>query len=244
MRIDNIILVHGAWHGGWCWDRVAPTLEAAGCTVVAPTLPGLESGEGDGPAPSLDDHVAAVAAGIDQLAGPVLLVGHSYGGMVVTGALGQRRDRVRGIAYLDAAVPGDGQSFASHIPGIDAEAIGRREAAFRAMAGGGDWIAVPPFEVIGITDQQDKDWMKPRLRPHPLRTWLEPLHGSADALANVAKTYVLATNPPTDIMGYPIHGQIAAAADDWTYREIATGHEVMIHEPERTAAIILEASGR
>lgn len=244
MPIDNILLVHGAWHGGWCWDRVTPALQAVGCNVYAPTLPGLEGGTAAREVPSLTDHVDAIATEIDQIDGPVLLVGHSYGGMVVTGALDKRRDRVAGIVYFDAAVPADGRSFASHIPGLDAEAVSRRETAFRAMAGGGDWLPVPPFEVIGITDEADKTWMAPLLRPHPIRTWLDPLHRAPDALERVAKTYVLATNPATDIMGYPAHGRIAAAADDWTYRELAVGHEVMVHDPEGTARLIREAAGR
>lgn len=244
MSTDNILLVHGAWHGGWCWDRVVPFLQAAGCTVSAPTLPGLSDDSISKAAPGLQDHIDAIVAEIDRIEGQVLLVGHSYGGMVITGALDRRPASIGGLVYFDAAVPSDGQSFASHIPGIDADAIARREIAFRSMAGGGDWIAVPPFEMIGISNEADRAWMAPQLMPHPLRTWLEPLHSSPDTLRNTPKTYVLATNPPTDIMGYPAHGRIAAASDDWTYREMATGHEVMIHDPEGTAQIILEASGR
>ena len=242
MPADTILLVHGAWHGGWCWDRVRPALEAAGFEVRTPTLPGLDADEQTGVAPSLQDHVQAVVGEAERSPGRVLLVGHSYGGMVVTGAAGRIGDRLAGVVYLDAAVPSDGQSFASHIPGIDAEAVGRREAAFRQMAGGTEWLPVPPFEMIGISDQEDRDWLGPRLRPHPLRTWLEAVQVPGGGLAGVPRTYVLATDPPTTLMGYPLHGQNAKASEGWVYREIATGHEMMVTEPERTAEVILEAA--
>lgn len=242
MPADTIILVHGAWHGGWCWDRVRPALEAAGHTVIAPTLPGLEPKATGSEPPSLEDHVQSVVEAIHAADGRVLLVGHSYGGMVVTAAADRARDRIAGVVYLDAAVPANGRSFASHIPGIDAEAIARREGAFRHMAGGGDWLPAPAFDTIGISDETDKEWLGPLLVPHPVRTWLEPVSISEAGLEGVPRTYVLATDPPTTIMGYPLHGEVAKSAPGWTYREVATGHEMMVTEPDRTADVILEAA--
>jgi pimeloyl-ACP methyl ester carboxylesterase len=242
MTVDTILLVHGAWHGGWCWDRVTPFLLEAGYTVVAPTLPGLEEDAQERPAPGLADQVQAVVEEVERAAGPVLLVGHSYGGMVITGAAEGARQKIAGLVYFDAAVPRDGQSFASHIPGIDADTVARREMAFKAMAGGGDWLPAPPFPVLGIDRANDQSWLGPLLRPHPLRTWLEPLALPAAALDGLPKTYVLATDPPTDLMGYPLHGQMAQASPDWSFREMATGHMVMVHDPKRAAELILEAA--
>lgn len=242
MPASTIVLVHGAWHGGWCWDRVVPTLEAAGFAVATPTLPGLEDDASQGSPPALEDHIEAVLEAVSAAKGNVLLVGHSYGGMVVTPAADRSRGKVAGLVYLDAAVPGNGQSFASHIPGIDAEAVARREAAFRHMAGGGDWLPAPAFETIGISDEADKAWLGPLLRPHPVRTWLEPATLSERGLDDVPRTYVLATDPPTTIMGYPAHGEIARSTSGWTYREIATGHEMMVTEPAQVADIIVEAA--
>jgi pimeloyl-ACP methyl ester carboxylesterase len=244
MDVDTILLVHGAWHGGWCWDRVLPTLSAKGFKVVAPTLPGLEPTGGHGQPPSLEDHVQCVVEEIDRAEGKVLLVGHSYGGMVITGAADRTRERIAGLVYLDAAVPSDGASFASHIPGIELDTVARRKAAFTAMAGGGDWIKVPSFDVLGIADEGDRAWVGPRLKPHPLRTWLEPLTLSKAGTRGIHKTYVLSISPPTVLMGYPLHGQAAKTAPEWSYREVATGHELMVLEPERTAELILEAAER
>ena len=241
MPADTIVLIHGAWHGGWCWDRVRPALETAGFAVHAPTLPGLATERWVGATPGLEDHIQAVVDTVEDSSGRVLLVGHSYGGMAVTGAAQRVADRISGLVYLDAAVPADGCSFASWIPGIDAETIGRRESAFRQMAPDDAWLPVPPFEMIGIHAQADKEWLAPRLRPHPLRTWLEPIHLS-HAAAPAPRTYVLATDPPTTLMGYPAQGALAQSSPDWTYREIATGHEMMVTEPDATAGMILEAA--
>lgn len=242
MNANTVVLVHGAWHGGWCWDRVRPLLEASGLRVLTPTLPGLEKGASDGPAPGLEEHIAAITSEVERAEGAVLLVGHSYGGMVVTGAAARVAGRLTRLVYLDAAVPSDGQSFASHIPGIEPEAVARREAVFKHMAGGTDWIPAPAFEMIGISTQEDRDWLAPLLTPHPLRTWLEPVAVPADTLSNIPRTYVLATDPPTTLMGYPAHGERAKTTAGWTYREVATGHEMIVTAPERTAELIIEAA--
>ena len=242
MTARSIILVHGAWHGGWCWDRVAPLLREAGFEVLTPTLSGLEADATSTTPPSLEDHVRDVAAAVEQASGDVLLVGHSYGGMPITGAAARVRAKLAGLVYLDAAVPSDGQSFASHIPGIDDATVQRRVAAFTAMAGGGDWLPVPPFEMIGISAEADKAWLAPRLRPHPLRTWLEPVDLSGADLDGLSRTYVLATDPPTTLMGYPAHGARAAVLAGWSSAKIASGHELMVLAPRETADAILRAA--
>lgn len=239
-----IVLVHGAWHGGWCWNKVRPRLEAAGHRVLAPSLSGLGDREHlRHPIPSLDTHVADIVKLVEaQELRDVVLVGHSYGGMVITGAADALRDRIRHLVYLDAAVPADGQTFASFVPGIAPEDVARREAAFRSMAPDGDWLAPVPPGMVGVSDPDDVQWLQRRLRPHPLRTWLDPValpHGGA---AGLPKTYVMATNPPTAAMGYPRVAEIARGSEEWTLREIDCGHDMMVVSPEQTAAFIAEAA--
>ncbi|MBK0394899.1 alpha/beta fold hydrolase [Ramlibacter algicola] len=238
-----VVLVHGAWHGGWCWDKVRPRLEAAGHRVLAPSLTGLGDREHlRHPIPSLDTHVADIVDLVESedLHG-VVLVGHSYGGMVITGAADALRDRVRHLVYLDAAVPADGQTFASFVPGITPEDVARREAAFRSMAPDGAWL--PPISpaMVGVSDPEDVAWLQRCLRPHPLRTWLDPLRLPHGGHAGLPKTYVLATNPPTTAMGYPRVAEIARGGE-WTPREIDCGHDMMVVAPERTASLIAEAA--
>ncbi|MCD6076073.1 MAG: alpha/beta hydrolase [Ramlibacter sp.] len=239
-----IVLVHGAWHGGWCWDKVRPRLEAAGHRVLAPSLTGLGDREHlRDPIPSLATHVSDIVNLVqaEELC-DVVLVGHSYGGMVVTGAADALRDRIRHLVYLDAAVPADGQTFASFVPGLAPEDVLRRESAFRAMAPDGAWLPAVAPGVVGVNDPEDVGWLKRRLRPHPLRTWLDPVALPGGGHGGIAKTYVMAANPPTLSMGYPRMAEVARGGGEWTCREIDCGHDMMVVDPERTAGFIIEAA--
>src|ERR1700683_2177449 len=106
----TFVLVHGAWHGGWCWRRVADRLSAKGHYVVAPTLSGV------GERSHLPPDVINLTTQINDVVGEIkwkdldniVLVGHSYGGMVITGVAEQMRDRIAAMVYLDAFQPADG----------------------------------------------------------------------------------------------------------------------------------------
>lgn len=237
------VLVHGAWHGGWCWARVRPELENAGARVFTPTLTGLgERAHLRDPIPSLDTHVADIVALIEaEELTDIILVGHSYAGMVITAVADGLKSRISRLVYLDAAVPGDGADFASHIPRISASDIERRRAAFRAMAADGAWLPPVSPSMIGVTDAEDAAWVARRLTPHPLRTWLDPVRFANGGHAGIAKTYVVATQPPTELMGYPAQAAVARNDPEWTVREIACGHDMMLVAPRDTAALILEA---
>lgn len=239
-----IVLVHGAWHGGWCWGKVRPRLEAAGHRVFAPSLTGLGDREHlRDPVPSLVTHVADIVKLVEaEELRDVVLVGHSYGGMVITGAADALRDRIRRLVYLDAAVPADGQTFASFVPGIAPEDVLRREAAFRSMAPDGNWLAPVPPAMVGVSDPDDVAWLQRRLRPHPLRTWLDPVALPLGGHSGIPKTYVMAANPPTTAMGYPRVAEIARSGGEWSCREIDCGHDMMVVAPEQTAALIAEAA--
>jgi pimeloyl-ACP methyl ester carboxylesterase len=239
-----IVLVHGAWHGGWCWGKVRPLLEAAGFRVFTPTLTGLgERAHLRHPAPGLRTHIEDVIGLIraEELE-DVVLVGHSYAGMVVTGVADGLRERIRHLVYLDAAVPGDGDSFASHIPGISDQDVDRRISAFKAMASDGAWLPPPSPDVVGVADPEDVAWLTRRLTPHPLPTWLDPMPLPNAGHAGIRKTYVLATKPLTSVMGYPLHAKVAGQGGEWSLREIECGHDTMVVEAARTAELIIEAA--
>lgn len=245
MTLRPIVLVHGAWHGGWCWTRVIPRLQASGAPVFAPTLTGLgKHASLVAEPPGLETHIADVASLIEaQDLWDVVLVGHSYAGMVITGVADRLKPRLGRLIYLDAAVPADGDDFASHIPGISAAVAERRRAAFRSMAPDGAWLPPPDAGRVGVTVPEDVAWLERRLTRHPLRTWLDPIRLRNSGHAGIPKTYVLVTEPPTTLMGYPAHGEAAkSAGGEWTYREIACGHDLMVVEPQRTAELILEGA--
>ncbi len=240
--ISSIILVHGAWHDGSCWERVVPLLREAGATVHCPTLRGLEPGYTGAP-PTLAEQIDGLSQYIESLApAEALLVGHSWGAMAVAGVVGRCAPYLRHLMFLDAAVPADGDDFASQVPGQDSDALARRRAMYQSMAPDGIWLPPPPAQMVGVTHAGDVEWLSPRLRPHPLQTWLEPVTVDEAALAALPKTYVLATNPASPMMGYPAQADRASAREGWRRRDIDCGHDMMVVAPERTADLILEAA--
>jgi len=241
---NPFVLVHGAWHGGWCWNRTRPVLEQQGHRVFTPTLTGLgERAHLREPVPKLETHILDILGLLEsEELSDVVLVGHSWGGMVTTAVADRAKQRIKHLVYLDAAVPGDGADFASHIPGIDSETAERRRAAFRKLSPDGIWLPAMEPEAYGVTATDDAAWVRRRVTPHPLGTWLEPVRFSNGGHAGIGKTYVLATKPLTTMMGYPAHGEVAKGGGEWTYREIATGHSMMATEPARTAELLIEAA--
>ncbi|WP_194955148.1 alpha/beta fold hydrolase [Sphingopyxis solisilvae] len=237
-----IVLVHGAWHDGSCWDRIRPFLESAGHPVYTPTLPGLQEGY-SGQAPTLAGQIGFLADYINEHGiAELLLVGHSWGGMVISGAAQRLAGQLRGLAYLDAAIPSDGDDFASQVPGQDSDALARRRATYRAMAADGVWIAPPPAAMVGVVKSEDVEWLEPRLRPHPLATWLEPVKIDAAVLQSLPKTYVLATDPASPMMGYPAHAARLSGSAGWTCVEIASGHDMMVTAARETADILVASA--
>src|SRR5581483_10887922 len=156
-------LVHGAWHGGWCWQRVTPLLRAAGHEVFTPTLTGLgERSHLANPAIDLNTHIHDIVNVLEyEHLQKVILVGHSYGGMVITGVSNEVPDRLAHLVYLDAFVPQDGQAL------IDVTTPQRREAILQqARANGG---LLPPFSVAqyGVFAGADVRWVESKLVPQP-----------------------------------------------------------------------------
>lgn len=240
----NYVLVHGAWGGGQAYQRLAAELKQAGHEVLVAALTGLGVRSDELHAGiTLTDHVNDVCDQIDQAGfDRFILAGHSYGGMVITGAADALRDRVRHLVYLDAAAPADGQTLASFVPGATADEVRRREAAYRSMAPDGTWLAPVPPAMVGVTEPDDVQWLQRRLRPHPLRTWLDPIALPHGGHAGIRKTYVMAANPPTTAMGYPRMAEAARAGGEWICHEIDCGHDMMVVDPVRTAAFIAEAA--
>jgi pimeloyl-ACP methyl ester carboxylesterase len=219
-------------------------LEERGAVVFTPTLTGLgERAHLVSPVPSLETHIEDVVRLIDaEELHDVVLVGHSYAGMVITGVADRIKTKLRHLVYLDAAVPADGQDFADAIPGIGAEMVEARRAAFRRLSPDGVWLPPFPAATVGVTEPGQAAWLERRMTRHPLRTWLDPLHFSNGGHAGVPKTYVVVTDPPTTRMGYPAHAEIARRGGEWRCAEIACGHDMMVVRPNETADLLLESA--
>ncbi len=229
----TFVLVHGSWHGGWCWERLTPLLEAAGHAFYTPTLKGLaERADEATPDVGLMDHVDEVAALMEsEDLREVVLVGHSYAGMVITGVADAVAERIATLVYLDACVPEDGQGVMDILPGT-------RGFINMANVAGNGWL-VPPLgaRAMGVLDSKDSAWVDSMLTGMPLRTHSERLR----APRNLAKTL------PRVYIACPSFGAFDAYAaqaqrEGWRYYEMApdVGHDAMITHPEALAAILLE----
>jgi pimeloyl-ACP methyl ester carboxylesterase len=224
-------------------------LEREGHSVFTPTMTGLgERAHLREPAPGLSVHVQDVCAVIEaeELADAVL-VGHSYGGMVVTGVADRMKPRLRHVVYLDAAVPKDGTTMISQAPGITPEAIAATTRALAGLAPDGVWMAPFPAAVLGVPESNvaASQWLARRLTPHPLPSWTEPLALPNGGSEGLPRTYVLCTSPVMQSASFAAHAALIRAGQagpGWTYRELATGHDAMVTDPRGTARLILEAA--
>ena len=233
------VLVHGAWHGGWCWGRVAKRLRAAGHRVFTPTLTGL----GDrahliAPHVGLATHVEDVIATLEmEDLSDVVLVGHSFGGAVIGGVVDARADRIRHLIFLDALLMQSGQSPFSQLPREMVEA--RKAGAIKTSSLFGETLAMPPPppSAFGITDAQDTAFVASRLRPHPIKTYEDSLALKRPLGAGRPTTYIACTNPFYQAMAP--ERQWVKAQPDWVYRELATGHDAMILVPDALAEMLL-----
>jgi pimeloyl-ACP methyl ester carboxylesterase len=230
---DPFVLVHGAWHGGWCWRRVARLLREAGHEVFTPTLTGFGErahllGADIGPDTLVQDVVAVLE---NEELTDVVLVGHSFGALVALAVAERVPSRVRRIVLLDGLVVEAGEpAFAGLPPGSAAA----RTAA--ADATGGMAFPPPGSAAFGLTDPEDIAWADRRLTPHPLRTYAEPFPLHAPLGAGRPVTYVCCTDP-----AYPaVHSAHAIAhREGWAVRELAAGHDAMISAPAATAELLM-----
>src|SRR6266852_8227061 len=177
--MPTYVLVHGAWHGGWCWSKVKRALEAADGNVYTPTLTGLgERAHLASPDIGLETHIEDVLQLLEyETLTDVVLVGHSYAGIVVTAVADRIPQKLSRLVYLDAVVPRSGQCL---FDCAGPEFRTRIEEQVRTQGEG--WrIPVASGERLGLTRDEDINWAVPKLVPHPYRTFHEPVHLATDA---------------------------------------------------------------
>jgi pimeloyl-ACP methyl ester carboxylesterase len=223
----TFVLVHGGWHGGWCWSKVSPQLRAAGHTVYTPTLTGLgERAHLLAPMIDLEWHIRDILNVLDyEDLESVVLVGHSYGGMVIRGVADRAPQRVQRVVFLDAFVPEDGQSA------LDLLAP-ERSAQLRdqAQTEGDGWrIPTQAPERYGVVDPADLEWARPRLGAQPLATLEQQLRITNPAtMHQVRRSYIACT----EFEAFRPFARRAQTEPDWDYREVASGHDAMIIRPK------------
>jgi pimeloyl-ACP methyl ester carboxylesterase len=231
----TFVLVHGAWHGGWCWVRVADRLRKGGHNVFTPTLTGLgERSHLIRAGINVTTHTTDVVnvmkwEGLSN----VVLCGHSYGGMVISGVAEQMAPAIRSIVFLDAFVPKNGEAAQD----LTGPAV--REMAAAAIQRGD--ITMPPraAEAFGV-NPADRAWVDRLCVGQPIGAFTEKLAltGAVDRIER--KSYIRAAsyaNPGFD-------RALAAARSDpaWRTYEVACGHDVMVDAPDRLTEILLESA--
>lgn len=229
----TFVIVHGGWGGGWEWTPVARKLRDHGHEAFTPTLTGLGEREHIRPSEvTLSDHIDDVVATImfEDLS-EVILCGHSYGGMVVTGVADRIPDRIRALVHLDSFAPEDGESLRDLFPDfVDALlAVGEER---------GDGRAPIPEELLPPEEARDETVLRyiERVRPQSTATMTEPvrLSGGVD---RVARAYVECTGYQDSLMG-PFVAR--AESEGWLYRELATEHDLHLFDPDGTADVLDE----
>jgi len=227
----NFVLIHGAWHGGWCWRRVAAPLRAAGHVVYTPTQTGLgERSHLLSREITLETFVADVVNVLvwEELA-DVVLVGHSFGGISISGAADRVPQRIRHLVYLDAFIVQSGQSpFDTLTPEL---ADSRRRAAQEFS--GGVSLPVPDPRSLGVTDDADAAWLRAHCTPHPLSTYETPVLLHHELGNGLPATYLAARPEYRALVDSRAYARSRA---DWDYREILAGHDAMVTSPELVVA--------
>lgn len=233
----NFVLVHGGGHGGWCFRFVAERLRAAGHLVHAPSLTGLgERSHLLSPGIELDTHITDIVQllSFEDLE-QVILVGHSYGGMVITGVADRAPGRIANIVYLDAANPENGQSL------VDvAGPIMEMARAMGAVRDGIELVLLPevsPPQFYGVTDPDMIAWMSAKLSPHPWQCFATPL-----VLANEAALWAI---PQTHLICASTQGSRPNLPSEHFYgpiHSIDTGHDLMVTEPQWVTDRLVEVA--
>ncbi|WP_207540625.1 alpha/beta fold hydrolase [Sabulicella rubraurantiaca] len=231
----TFVLLHGAWHGGWCWRDVAEVLRAGGHRVFTPTQTGLgERKHLMSREITLDTFVADVVNVLEaEELEDVILVGHSFGGLGISGAADRVPQRIRHLVYLDSLILEGGQSPFGILP---AEVVAQRRQLVQEQ-GQGIFIPPPPPSAFGIPDgHPNAAWVRRRLTPHPVGTYESPLNLRNPVGNGRPATYIIAAEPiygPLEVTRRWVRNR-----PGWTVQEIRTGHDTMVTAPEETARML------
>ena len=231
--MTHFVLLHGAWHGGWCWTRVADILRTRGHRVTTPTQTGLAERSH-----LMSPEITLTTFGEDLVnhlifeeAENIVLVGHSFGGNAISYAAEAQRDRIARLVYLAAAIVESGETPLSRSPS-DVAALRRQMAE---DSSGGLTLPPPPAEAMGVTDPADAAWLEAKMTPHPFRTFETPLEITGPPGAGLPAEYIVCTDP---IYGPLVDARARARAYGWPIREIAAGHDCMVTAPEALANLL------
>ena len=237
----NFLLVHGAWHGAWCWQRVLPSLIRAGHRAHAVTLTGVgERAHLLRPDIGLDTHVQDVMSAMDaEEMNEVVLVVHSYAGMLGTAVADRRPQSLRHLVYLDAVLPKPGESWSS------THASATRNARIAAaQAHPQHAFPAPDPTVFGLSDA-DHAWVQRRQTPHPGGPYTQVLDFDPQRVASVPRTFINCTTPPLGTIDVSRLRMVDPKFWDGLWLpgsqvlEMDTGHDPMVSDPQGLLKLLL-----
>ena len=228
----TFVVAHGAWSAGWAWKKMRPLMRAAGHDLWTPTYTGLGEREHLGtPDTSLDTHIQDIVAVMEtEDLRDVILIGHSYGGMVATGVADKARRRIGRIIYLDAFAPKDGESLFDLVGAQAAENM-----RGKAMGEGGGW-RVPAMPMPPDTAPEDVTWATPRRRSQPLKSFEQKIRLQSSS-EPAPRHYIYAKKSgPGDV--FRQFGERAKSEAGWKYHEIDASHNPHITCPEALMTLL------
>jgi pimeloyl-ACP methyl ester carboxylesterase len=234
----HIVMIHGAWHGGWCWSRLSPLLSNAGLNVSPVTLTGCgERRHLLSRSITLDTHVQDVVQHIEaEEFGTVTLLAHSYGGFVASGVAEALGNRIGQLILLDAFAPRDGETV------LDYAGPQRKADVIAAVERNPEFDLAPiPAAALGITDPDDAAWVTRRMTAQPVGTYLQPIRLTRGIEPIGNKVYLACDKTRLPVFDDTKRRIGADAA--WRYKSLDAGHDAMIIAPALLAEAIVEAAG-
>jgi pimeloyl-ACP methyl ester carboxylesterase len=237
----TFVLVHGAWQSAGTWDLLVPLLEERGHKVIMPILRGLGTDQSHLTSDvTLHQHVEDVATALEAVTDKAVLVGHSYAGMVISGAVESNPAKVQSLVFVDAFIPEDGQCVLDLIPA-------ETGAYFRNVAREhGDGWRLPggegQLDLWGLKPGKARDFVRERLCDFSLRCFEEPLSLRENRKANTAAIYIscVAEGYPARPFFEPFARK--ARACQWQVKEVKTGHDCQVESPGEVADILLSVA--
>jgi pimeloyl-ACP methyl ester carboxylesterase len=230
--VATFVVAHGAWSAAWAWTKMRPLLRAAGHEFWTPTYSGLgERAHLASPAIDLDTHIRDVLGVLEmEDLRDVVLIGHSYGGMVATGVADRARPRIAQVIYLDAFVPRDAQSL------LDLQPAEVRERMRELARSAGEGWRLPPNPMPADTPAADVAWAAGRRLPQPIKTFEQALRLDGN-VQPPPRSYIYCRRiGPTDV--FRQFAERAQRESGWRYFEIDSSHNPHITAPQELAALL------
>jgi pimeloyl-ACP methyl ester carboxylesterase len=239
--MSTFVLVHGAWQSTGTWDLLSPLLRERGHRVITPVLSGLGTDQSRLSRDiTLGQHIADVSRELSKSTQPVILVGHSYAGMIISGAAETNPNQVQRLIFLDAFIPEDGQSVMDLLPpetGAYFRSVAREHGDGWRLRGGEGQL-----DLWGLKPGEAREFVRARLCDFSLRCFEEPVHLPANRKAAIPATFLASVAE-----GYPARPFFAPFAEKartcgWTVAELNSGHDCHVERPAEVANILLSAA--